>query len=375
MLIVRSPVRISFAGGGTDLPSYYEQFGGAVLSTTINKYFYSVLQKRDDGKVQVISSDLRVVETWQDISQAKVSDTDLAIPLAVLKEFGCEVSVNLFLASEIPTGTGLGSSASVCVNILKTMATYLGQPFSKYDLAERAFHVARNVLGKSVGRQDEYACAFGGLNLITFRRDGSTWVESVYLEPPLLREFQNSLMLFYTGAAHHSWTILQQEENFIRNDNGSTIKSLHAIRALTEEMRTALIQGNLLEFGALLHEGWERKKTVANGISNERIDEVYGLARQNGALGGKITGAGGGGFLLLFCPQKSQQNVRNALKNWGARAMEFEFDLHGAQVLVNDPFIDCDKRGGMRWTFNPVSHADRSHQTQTAASSHSTDSR
>jgi len=179
MLIVRSPVRISFGGGGTDLPAYYTKFGGCVLSTSINKYFYTILQKRVDGKIQVISSDLRVVETWRDISKMDVKCSALEIPLAVIKELGRKLSVDLFLASEIVAGTGLGSSASVCVGVLRALTTYLGLPTSKYDLAEGAFHIARNVLGKPVGKQDEYAAAFGGLNFINFHEDGSASVEPV----------------------------------------------------------------------------------------------------------------------------------------------------------------------------------------------------
>ena len=163
MLIVRSPVRISFGGGGTDLPAYYEQFGGAVLSAAINKYFYTILGKRSDDRIQVISSDLRVFETWRDIANMSVSGNALEIPLAVLKEVHCDTAIDLFLASEIPPGTGLGSSASVCVNILKTLTTYLQRPLSKYNLAEQAFHIARHVLGKPIGKQDEYAAAFGGI--------------------------------------------------------------------------------------------------------------------------------------------------------------------------------------------------------------------
>src|ERR1700687_2230034 len=174
MLIVRSPVRISFGGGGTDLTVYYEQFGGAVLSVAINKYFYAILGSRNDGRVQVISSDLRVFENWHDIANMSIQGSELEIPLAVLKDVGCTVSVDLFLASEIPPGTGLGSSASVCVNILKTLTNYLHKPMSKHQLAEQSFHIARNVLGKHVGKQDEYAAAFGGLNYISFREDGST---------------------------------------------------------------------------------------------------------------------------------------------------------------------------------------------------------
>src|SRR5438067_13557558 len=179
MLIVRSPVRISFGGGGTDLPAYYERFGGAVLSASLNKYFYTILQKRSDNKIQVISSDLRVVETWRDISRMDLKCSALEIPLAVIKELGRNLAVDLFLASEIIAGTGLGSSASVCVGVLKALATYTDLPLSKYELAERAFHIARDILGKPVGKQDEYAAAFGGLNFITFNSGGSVSVEPV----------------------------------------------------------------------------------------------------------------------------------------------------------------------------------------------------
>ena len=208
MLIVRSPVRISFGGGGTDLPAYYQQHGGAVLSAAINKYFYTILKKRDDGKIQVISSDLRVTETWQGIASMPLKDSELEIPLAAMKEIGCDISVDLFLASEIMAGTGLGSSGSVCVGVLKTLATYLDLPFSKYELAERAFHIARNVLNKPVGKQDEYAAAFGGINFITFNQDGTTLVEPLAVHGDVLREFQSSLMLFFTGIAHNSWKLL-----------------------------------------------------------------------------------------------------------------------------------------------------------------------
>src|ERR1700752_116160 len=238
MLIVRSPVRISFGVGGTDLPSYYEGFGGCVLSAAINKHFYTVLEKRGDGKIQIISADLRTVETWQDIARMDVRGNALEIPLAVLKEFGCDVSVNLFLASEIPPGTGLGSSASVCVNLTKMLATYSHMSLSRYELAERAFHITRNVLGRPVGKQDEYASAFGGLNFISFHQDGTTHVEALNLEPGLVRELQSSLLLFFTGASHNSWTILSEQDQAVRTSYSGTVENLHEIRKLAEPMRT-----------------------------------------------------------------------------------------------------------------------------------------
>jgi D-glycero-alpha-D-manno-heptose-7-phosphate kinase len=354
MLIVRSPVRISFGGGGSDLPAYYERFGGAVLSTSINKYFYTILQKRTDGMVQVISSDLRLMETWRDISRMDIKLSGLAIPLAAIRDLGCDLSVDLFLASEIVAGTGLGSSASVCVGVLKTLATYLDLPFSKYDLAERAFRIARHVLGKPVGKQDEYAAAFGGVNFITFHPDGSTFVEPIELPSSHIREFESNLMLFFTGVAHDSWRLLQEQEESSKNDNSIAVQSLHEIKKLATEMRSALTRKNFSLFGELLHEGWEAKKKTSSQISNALIDKAYAVARANGALGGKIAGAGGGGFLLLFCEKQHQDRVREGLAALNLREMSFGLDSQGAEVVASDPFIDGDEKCGMRWIFAPA---------------------
>jgi D-glycero-alpha-D-manno-heptose-7-phosphate kinase len=354
MLIVRSPVRISFGGGGTDLPAYYEQFGGAVLSVAINKYFYTVLTTRPDSRIQVISSDLRVFETWHDIAKMDVRGTSLEIPLAVLKELNSDIAVDLFLASEIPPGTGLGSSASVCVNILKTLTTYLQRPISKFDLAERSFHIARYILGKHVGKQDEYAAAFGGLNFISFHPEGTTEVEPIDLPPSVLTELQRNLMLFFTGSSHDSWTILQEQESSSRNPMGAAVEALHEVKALGIRMRIALQRRDIRELGQLLHEGWQAKRRISNKISTPRIDELYNLARENGALGGKITGAGGGGFLLLYCEPEYQADVRDAMLFQNVQEMNFGFDMQGAQAIANDPFVSRDERGGCRWTFVPT---------------------
>jgi D-glycero-alpha-D-manno-heptose-7-phosphate kinase len=357
VLIGRSPVRISFAGGGTDLPAYYEQFGGSVLSVAINKYFYTILGKRDDGRIQVISSDLRIFEAWRDIAAMNIEGSTLEIPVAVLKDIGRDISIDLFLASEIPPGTGLGSSASVCVNLLKTITTYLHKPLSKYELAERAFEIARFMLKRHVGKQDEYAAAFGGLNFINFSPDGTAAVIPVKVGSTILEELQRNLMLFFTGASHHSWTILEEQERSTRGHQGAAVEALHEVRALAERMRMLIETGNLTTFGMLLDEAWQAKKRVSRGISNSRIDRLYDLARENGASGGKITGAGGGGFLLLYCEPPQQEFVRSAMAAEGVYEMTFAFDFQGAQVIVNDPFIDGDERGGSRWVFLPRSSA------------------
>jgi D-glycero-alpha-D-manno-heptose-7-phosphate kinase len=353
MLIVRSPVRISFGGGGTDLPAYYEQFGGAVLSVAVNKYFYTILGSRTDGRIQIISSDLRVFESLHGLSAMQVQESPLEIPIAVLKHLDFSFPVDLFLASEIPPGTGLGSSASVCVNLLKTLCTYLHRPISKYDLAEESFHIARNVLGRNIGKQDEYAAAFGGLNYVRFESDGQVCVDALKVSPEVVQELQAHLMLFFTGAAHHSWSILKEQEAATRERVGPAIDALHELKALSAKMRDTLLEGDLHRFGDFLHFAWMAKRRVSSRISDAHIDGLYDLARQLGALGGKITGAGGGGFLLLFCPPERQPALRNAFREQGLQEMNFAFDMQGAHVLVNDPFIDGDERGGHRWVFIP----------------------
>jgi D-glycero-alpha-D-manno-heptose-7-phosphate kinase len=360
MLIGRSPVRISFGGGGTDLPSYYEQFGGAVLSTAINKYFYTIVGNRDDGRIQVISSDLRLFGNWSDLAAIPAlpdKSSGLEIPLAVLKDLGANLAADLFLASEIPPGTGLGSSASVCVNLLKVLTTYLRSPLTKYDLAERAFNITRLGLKRHVGKQDEYAAAFGGLNYIRFNSDGTTLVERLQLDPGVLSALQANLMLFFTGAAHHSWDILADQEKSTRVADGPAVGALHQVKEAAALMKEALQCGDLEHFGHLLDDAWQAKKRISDRISSPRIDHLYAVARSSGAVGGKITGAGGGGFLLLYSEPACQEAVRSALQQEGVQEMAFAFDSQGAQVIVNDPFIDHDEHAGTRWTFLPLSSA------------------
>lgn len=354
MLIVRSPMRISLGGGGTDLPAYYRQHGGFVLSAAINKYFYSVLCRRDDGQIQIISSDLRVSETWSELARLDGRGTRLEIPLAVLKHFGRQASFDLFLASEILPGTGLGSSASVCVNILTIISRHLDIPLSKYELAECAFHIARNILGKPVGKQDEYASAFGGLNLIEFRADESALVRPVDISSQSLRALEERLLLFYTGASHDSWTILKAQEESSHDQGGAGVEALHIIKKLAVRMQAALESEDLESIGPLLHEGWEAKKSISKEISTPRIDRLYQLARESGATGGKITGAGGGGFLLLYCPIQSQATVRAALAEQQIQEMSFRFDHSGARVVTDDPFLDGDRHSGLKWNFTPI---------------------
>lgn len=354
MLIVRSPVRISFGGGGTDLPAYFKAFGGGVLSAAINKYFYTLVSRRTDGKIQVISSDLKVTETWEGIRNTHVDTTRLGIVLSALKYLDRDFGADLFLASEIPPGSGLGSSASVCVNILKAISEICHLPLSRYDLAATAYTIAHDVLKKPVGKQDEYAAAFGGLNYIHFRQDDSVMVDPLDAEPDIIQLLQDNLMLFFTGVSHDSWSILERQDKDTRTPGSKSLEALHNIKQYGIKMRSALERGNLQDFGMMLDEAWQQKKRVTRGISSERIDHLYGIARENGALGGKITGAGGGGFLLLYCETEHQQRLRATLAVEGISEMMFKFEFAGAQLLVDDPFLDADEHGGRMWRFIPA---------------------
>ena len=222
---------------------------------------------------------------------------------------------------------------------------------------ERAFRITRFGLKRHVGKQDEYAAAFGGLNYIRFSPEGTTHVEALQLDPGILTTLQANLMLFFTGAAHHSWDILADQEESTRLPAGPAVEALHQVKEAAALMKEALLCGDLEHFGHLLDDAWQAKKRVSNRISNPHIDRLYQAAREHGALGGKITGAGGGGFLLLYSEPACHHAVRSAMQREGVQEMAFTFDGHGAQVIVNDPFIDDDERAGTRWTFLPLAAA------------------
>ena len=347
MLIVRAPVRISFFGGGTDLPNYYMPHGGAVISAAINKYFYTLITEQPDPVVQLISSDLKVMQTLDNLRPEQV-EGDLQIPIAAIKHIGLDRGANIFLASEVPPGTGLGSSGAVSVCIVKALSTYTNKHFDRYGLAEAAYYINSAMLGHPGGKQDEYGSAFGGLKHIEFMRDGVT-VTPLDLDPVLLRELESNLMLFFTGSSRASSDILGKQKGACAQKKSQTVEALHDIKAMVTEGLSILKSGNARAFGELLHQAWETKKRVVSGISNPHIDDLYNQARAHGAIGGKIAGAGGGGFLMIYCEKESQPEVSRIMKEAGAREMLFSLDHEGVAVVHNDPFFDSSHGKGMQW--------------------------
>lgn len=334
MLITRAPVRISFGGGGTDLEAYYGQYGGMVVSAAIDKYFYTIISNgREEDGVQIISSDYHTFFR-HDPGQRFFWNGDLQLPRAVLHHSGVTQGYSLFLASEVPPGTGLGSSGSVAVTLVRAVSALTDQALSRHEIAEQAAFIEIEKLGMPVGKQDQYAAAFGGLNVIHFEPDGVT-VEPLKMDRETGRRFERSLLLFFTGSTRESSKILQQQKDASESNQTRVINALHAIKDLALETREVLEAGDLDRFGALLHEAWEQKKQLARNVTNPRIDRCYELARRNGALGGKITGAGGGGFLMLYCPPERHGDVTGALEQEGLVRMDFGFDYRGVSVLLN----------------------------------------
>jgi len=333
MLIARAPVRVSFFGGGTDLPAYYSRYGGIVLNTTIDKYVYVIMNVNEQSGLQITSSDYRTF--YRHIQgEPLLWDGDLSLPRAVLQHFGVSTGIHMFLASEVPPGTGLGSSSSVTVALVKAISTACGYRLSAQEIAEMACRIEIEKLNKPIGLQDQYASAFGGFNWMTFDADGVN-VEPLDISQDTISRLESNLLLMFTGAAHDSAVILAKQKKSSQEQDPRVIEALHGVKELALQARDYLVRGEVDRFGALLDEAWQRKKKFASGVSNERIDRCYQIARQNGAVGGKITGAGGGGFLMLYCEDDATSRVETALLQEGLRRMDYHFESDGPRVLFN----------------------------------------
>ncbi len=333
MLIARAPMRISFGGGGTDLEAYYAQYGGIVISTAINKYFYTVITTDESDDLQVISADYRSLfrhSPYNDLFW----NGDLALPKAILHHFGIRRGINLFVASEVPPGTGLGSSSAAAVTMVRAISTLVEQPMTKQQVAELASYIEIGKMGMPIGKQDQYASAFGGLNKIVFSNAGVT-VEPIKIAPDVRVTLERRLMLFFTGSSRESTSILKHQRKSTQDHDESVLKALHNIKQVAIDVENCLERGDLEEFARLLHYSWQEKRRLAPGLSTDFIDECYTLALAHGAVAGKITGAGGGGFLLLYCHDERQDEVTRALEERGLKRMNFRFDHQGATVILN----------------------------------------
>jgi len=326
-------MRISFGGGGTDLEAYYAKYGGLVISSAINKYFYAVITTDESDDLQVISADYRSLfrhSPYNDLFW----DGDLALPKAILHHFGIRRGINLFVASEVPPGTGLGSSSAAAVTMVRAISTLVEQPLTKQQVAELASYIEIGKMGMPIGKQDQYASAFGGLNKITFSNEGVT-VEPLHIDLDVRKTLERRLMLFFTGSSRESTSILKHQRKSTQDRDEVVLQALHNIKRVAVDVQSCLERGDLDEFARLLDYAWQEKRRLAPGLSTGFIDELYTLALEKGASAGKITGAGGGGFLMLYCHEEAQDIVTTALEERGLKRMNFHFDQQGATVLLN----------------------------------------
>ncbi len=321
MIIVQSPLRISLFGGGTDFPDFYLQEGGCVLSTAIDKYIFVVIKQRYDEKLRIGYTRTEMVDSVDEIQHELIREA--------LRVTGITKGVEITTMGDIPAGSGLGSSSAVTVGALNAMYTNLGENVPASRLAREACEIEIERLKKPIGVQDQYISAFGGLRFIDFHTDGSIQVEPVVLDGLVKRRLNESLLIFFTGVTRQADTILAEQQVNI----SQRMAILRQMKQMTYTARRELEAGNIDTLGHLLHESWLLKKQLASRISNGVIEEAYQAARGAGALGGKILGAGGGGFMLLYCPYERREAVRLAMKDF--QELPFQLEPDGSKVIFN----------------------------------------
>lgn len=322
MIIVQTPLRISFFGGGTDFPSFFMEEGGCVLSSAIDKYIFVTVKKRFDHKLRIGYTQTEMVD---DVSQIHHEMIREALLLTGVSQ-GIEVTTMGDIPSE---GSGLGSSSTVTVGAVHALHTYLGNIVTMEQLAREACDIEIGRLGKPIGIQDQYIAAYGNLRFFEFCPDGQVKVEKVILDADLRRELNDRFLLFFTGISRKADSVLTEQKSNIKD----RMNVLREIRDMAYQAKSDLQAGQFDAFGSLLHRSWELKKRMAGQISNGRIDEMYDAARRAGAIGGKITGAGGGGFILLCAPHEKHQAIRQALS--GLQELPFQLEPDGTKVIFN----------------------------------------
>ena len=322
MIVTQTPLRLSLFGGGTDFPGYYRVAGGAVLTTAIDKHIFVIVKERFDDDIYVNYSIKEIVQSVDAIRHDLVREA--------MRITGVTRGVEITTLADVPsTGTGLGSSAAVTVGLLHALSTYCGRLVDARTLAEQACRIELEILERPIGKQDQYISAFGGLCAIDFHPDDKVEVKAVHAAPATLRQLQNRLLVFFTGRTRSSSTILDSQQQRIEQSRSD----LDHLRDCARQAHDLLAVGRLDEFGHLLDSAWQHKKALAEGVSDAAIDKLYAQARAAGALGGKIAGAGGGGFLVFYVPPSRQDDVRQALAP--LRELPVTFDPGGTRVVFN----------------------------------------
>lgn len=330
----RAPLRIAFAGGGTDVNPYASLYGGYVLNATINKYAYTSLVKCDQSDISVTSYDFDKTTHFCG-STLQSSDSDACFVRSVYKHLmGEACGLEVITHNDAPPGSGLGSSSAMMVSIIGAFKEMENLTMSAYDIGRLAHDIERLELRQLGGMQDQYAAAFGGFNFMEFDGD-SVLVNRLKIDPWVIRELEYNMILVYTQKSRLSSNIIEDQIKNVEGKKASNIEAMHKIKQHALDMKRVLLKGKTNEFGELLHEAWQQKKQMANSISNPELDEMYEAARKAGAIGGKVSGAGGGGFMMFYCEHNKKRQVVSVLEKLGARVESFKFELDGVESWRN----------------------------------------
>jgi D-glycero-alpha-D-manno-heptose-7-phosphate kinase len=325
LIVSRTPFRLSLGGGGTDLPAYYRKHGGFFVSGSVDKYMHIVVNNRFEPGIRVSYSQTEIVDSVEKVRHPLVRE---ALKLVEIKD-----RLEVVSLADVPAATGLGSSGSFTVGLLNALYAHQRVVKTPQALAEEACDIAMNRLHEPSGKQDEYTASLGGMRWYEIDTRGRVTSEELEIAENTLSELEFGIMMFYTGIKRRAGEILQKQQTKVAKGGGG-VEKMHAIKAIGLRSREALESGDLTRFGELLHEHWTVKRGITESMSTDSVDTWYALARKNGALGGKLVGAGGGGFLMLFC-QDGRERVRAALEKRGLTEMRFRFEFEGSKVIYN----------------------------------------
>lgn len=333
-MIVRSkaPLRIGLAGGGTDVSPYSDIYGGAILNATIDLYAYASLEPLDNGKIEFCidgTDKCLILDSAEEIGLVEGYELFIGVYNRIVKEFKTgPLSFRLTSYIEAPQGSGLGTSSTIVVSLLGAFVEWLKLPLGQYDIAHLAYEIERIDLNMSGGKQDQYAATFGGINFIEFIGD-KVIVNPLHLKSEILYELEYNLLLYFTATQRLSATIINEQVQNVKDKNEKSVEAMHNLKQQAHQMKDSLLRGELNKIGEILHFGWQNKKQMAHSISNNFIDDIYDSALKHGASGGKISGAGGGGFMFFFCPGVTKVKVAMALEKMGGKVQSFKFTQQG----------------------------------------------